>query len=141
MKPVSASIIYRECVEVIFDDGNRAIFEPYTHGIGYQIEGLRTFTLIDENNNTLCKINSRLYRAGPMEDENKISEITNITPEKVAEYWKSAKDFVTSKFYPKGKEGENYKIHDDYWYHWRVVTEGYFTYQYLKEGNMQKIKE
>lgn len=140
MQPVSVAIINREDIEVVFDDGVSAIFEPYRHGSGYQIEGLRNFTLKNKSG-IICKVNSRLYRSGPMNSENKIVEIHSITQEKVAEYWQQSKDFVTNKFYPKGREGENYKIHDDsYWYHWRVVTEGWISLNLLKEGMMKKIK-
>jgi len=125
-----------ECVVVEFKDGNQAIFEPYRHGFGFQIEGLRTFILTDKKGDTICEINARLYYAGPQEDEYKIVLIADgLTQKKVAEYWETARQFISSKFYPKGRD--NYEIKDEtYWYHERVVHEGYFYLQELKEGKM-----
>lgn len=127
-----------EKVVVKFEDGINAVFVPYSHGIGYQIEGLRNFFLV-KNGQTLCEVNSRLYRCGPLDDEHKVKTLSpEITLKDVTEYWEKAKDFVTGRFYPKGKSGENYKITDDkFWYQWRVVTEGYFDLQRLKEGKME----
>ena len=129
-----------ECVIVEFNDGNQAVFEPYRHGFGYQIEGLRTFILMNKNGDIICKVNVRLYYAGPQNDENKIvSIIAGMTQQKVAEYWEMARQFISSKFYPKGRD--NYEIKDDkYWYHERVLNEGYFSLQRLKEGKMEIIE-
>lgn len=126
-------------VVVKFKDGVFAIFVPYSHGIGYQIEGLRNF-ILTKDDKILCKINSRLYRNGPQKDEHKIEILSSeLTREDIVEYWEKAKDFITGKFYFKGKDGENYKFTDDkYWYLWRVATEGYFDLQHLKEGKMER---
>lgn len=129
-------------VIVEFDNGINARFTPYSHGFGYQIEGLYTFELL-KNEEVLFRYNSRLYRCGPQDDEHCISEMKEgITQEIAAEYWKKAKDFIISKFYPNGREGENYKIHDDnYWYHWRVAaTEGYYDLERLTQGKCKMMK-
>ncbi len=58
-------------VEADFANGLRARFFPYSHGFGYQIEGLERFVLLDPHGEPICEVNCRLYRCGPMPDENK----------------------------------------------------------------------
>lgn len=130
-----------ECVMVEFKDGNQTIFEPYRHGFGFQIEGLRTFTLTNKKGDVICKVNARLYYSGPQDDEYKIVSMTDgLTQKKVAEYWETARQFISSKFYPKGRD--NYEIKDEtYWYHERVAHEGYFYLQRLKEGKMKFVNK
>ncbi len=129
-------------VIVEFDNGINARFTPYRHGFGYQIEGLCTFELL-QNEEILFRYNSRLYRCGPQDDEHCVSEMKEgMTQEMAAEYWKKARNFVVSKFYPNGREGENYKITDtSYWYPWRVVvSEGYYDLERLTQGKCKILK-
>lgn len=132
-------LIDGESVIIRFINGIEAIFEPYRHGFGFQIEGLRMFILQNKNGEILCKVNSRLYYAGPQEDEHKIvSMAKGWSQKKVAEYWGVARQFISSKFYPKGRD--NYDIKDEtYWYHERVVHEGYFDLERLKKAEMKYL--
>lgn len=88
-----------EDIIVEFDDGVWAVFKPYRHGLGYQVEGLRHLYLLSRNNEPLFTLNARLSRNGPKDDEHKIVFIDkSLTQQIVAEYWNKAKIFVTENF-------------------------------------------
>ena len=125
-------------VTVCFPQNIQLTFEPYTHGYGYQIEGFRTYCLY-KNDKLIFKYNSRLYRNGPQKDEHKIVVMEDgITQEKAAEYWDKAKQYITKMFAPNGISN---KTVDTYWYHWRVLGEGYFDLERLKKGECKRLEE
>lgn len=128
-----------ENVVVTFDDGVMAVFKPYRHGMGYQVEGLRHLCLLSKDNKLIFKLNSRLYRSGPEDNEHKIAFIDkSMIQQDVAKYWNKAKIFVTEKFHP---DKNNFSVtDDDYWYRWVIVaTEGGFDLARLCKGNMEVL--
>ena len=126
-------------VIISFDDGVWAIFKPYRHGLGYQVEGLRNLYLMSKDNTPIFTLNSRLYRNGPQDDEYGIVDIdVSLTQQKVAEYWEEAKRYIIEKFFPNK---EDHSVSDDsYWYSWVVVSkEGQFDLIRLSKGEMKLI--
>lgn len=129
-------------VMVIFEDGHRAIFMPYTHGLGYQIEGLQGFRLFDPDKMMVCEYNGRFYRMGPCENEHKLVLLAEgYTQQGVAAYWESAVSHIHNLFWQVDaqEEGENESDHD-FWYVWRVTSEGImFGLTRLKEGKLELL--
>lgn len=120
-----------DSVVVVFADGHEMRFEPYTHGFGYQIEGLRKFVLLKDEKE-VCLYSGRLYRCGPSEDENVITFIDNgYTQEQVAHYWDIARKGIDKLFNPDGQFDNTNK---DYWYAWKVLGEGWEGFNNLREG-------
>ncbi len=88
-----------ETVQVSFDDGHKAVFEPYAHGVVYQIEGLRQFFLY-RGEKLVCEYSARLRRYG--EDGNRIVMIVDgYTQQRVAEYWRSARTYINEEYFEK----------------------------------------
>ncbi len=128
---------YAEEIIIEFDDQLETVFVPYTHGVGYQIEGLRSFELRTINGTTLFKYNARLYRCGPQEDENKIVTMgIDWTQQKAALYWRKSKEYVTKLFNPHGTYD---KTNKNYWYHWKVLTEGVFDLIHLEKNECKML--
>jgi hypothetical protein len=131
---VSKSV--RNVALVEFSDGHAARFEGYTHGLNYQIEGLRTFKLLYRGHEVFV-YNSRLYRAGPMEDENRIVSIDpQYTQQRVASYWKEARRYLKLEYLDSPKSRER----DQLWGPWRIVCgEGWLDFAALSEGRAKLL--
>jgi len=125
-------------VVVNFTDGYEARFEPYSHGWGYAVEGLRRFHL-RYNGETVCEYNARLYRFGPRNDENKIKFLQDgYTQQQVAAYWETAGAYLNAEYFKKERNKENEHL----WYPWMLVcTEGSFDLQRLSQGCAEFLSE
>ena len=125
--------IQGELVKVSFDDGHQAVFEPYRHGFGYQVEDLRQF-LLYQGERLVCRYNARLYRCGPQKDEHRIVTIVDgYTPQRVAEYWRAAKHHLNEECFEKPyREGR--ECPEESWYPWIVTREGWQDVERLEEG-------
>ena len=132
MKVVDVKTMGRKVV-FLFDDQHRAVFEPYSHGIGYQVEGLMAFSLFS-GDELVCRYNARIHYSGPRSDEHMIVRIEQgYTPQCVASYWKSAKDHIHREYYekPLAKDCEG---PEELWYPWMVATQGWLDLKMLEEG-------
>jgi hypothetical protein len=118
-------------VAVTFTDGFKARYEPYTHGFGYQVEGLRRFHLQSATKN-VCEYNGRLYRAGPQSNEHKIVTLAEgWTQQQVAAYWQAAREYLNKEYFEKPDKKRDEKL----WYPWMLVcTEGGSDRQRLADG-------
>ena len=120
-------------VVVSFDDGHRAVFEPYTHGFGYQVEGLRHFFLYN-GEQMVCQYDSRLYRCGPQEKEHRVASIADgYTSQRIAEYWRTASQHINEEYFEKPHR-ENRESPKELWYPWIVTSEGWQDVRVLEEG-------
>lgn len=130
-----------EVVEVEFADGFRAQFDPYSHGFGYQIEGLRTFVLFDKEGKPVCEVNCRLYRCGPMPDEGRIKALRQgWTQQQAAAYWTASKKAVNRLYFPPdGDIGHCKQSDKKYWYAWKVIGEGWMYIDWLVKGEMDMV--
>ncbi len=127
-----------ELVVVTFDDGHRAVFEPYTHGFGYQIEGLRHFFLY-YGEQLVCQYNSRLHRCGPSKEEHRVITIADgYTPQRIAEYWRAASNYVDEEYFEKPYR-EKRKCPEKLWYPWKVIGEGGQDVEMLEEDKTSRI--
>ncbi len=117
-----------------FEDGHRAVFDPYSHGFGYQIEGLRHFSLYN-GEEQVVQYNSRLYYAGPMDDEHKFVQVTDgYTIERIVDYWTAAKEYINNKYNEAREEGE--EAAGKLWLAWMVGTQGGIDLYSIKEGRV-----
>lgn len=131
-----------DMVMVDFQDGHRAVFSPYTHGFGYQIEGMREFELLDREETKVCEYNGRLYRVGPAEDEFKLVLLSEgYTQQGVAAYWRSATSHIHNLFWRVDQEGDGRgETNQDFWYVWRVTSEGWmFGLTELEKGKLELV--
>ena len=115
-----------------FSDGHKAIFEAYSHGFGYQIEGLRRFSLFNGDVEVVV-YNSRLYHAGPVKGEHEFVRVdAGYTLERIADYWSLARNHVNEEYYHKpnkqGREGD-----PQLWFPWRVTSEGWMDLERIQE--------
>jgi len=118
-------------VTVLFQDGHKAIFEPYSHGFGYQVEGLRRFVLKNEDDETVVIVNGRLHRCGPMGDEGKIAQLgKGYTVQDIVKYWSGAREGIIEL-----EKGDN----DKYWYPWILTGKGWIYIDSLKKGIMGMV--
>ncbi|MFO0882486.1 MAG: hypothetical protein U0491_03490 [Candidatus Saccharimonadales bacterium] len=118
-----------------FEDGHRAAFEGYSHGFGYQIEGLRAFYLF-RGTELVVQYNSRLHREGPREDEHRFVLVADgYTTESVIGYWEAARRYLHNEYFTKpheeGRDGDR-----DLWYPWMVTKEGWVDLMLMKEGHI-----
>ena len=121
-------------VIVKFTDGHIAGFTPYSHGFGYQVEGLRSFRLYHAGE-TVCNYDARLYWSGPQEDEHKLKLLAEgYTQERAASYWKAARDYLHKEYFQKPDSKKLSRL----WYPWKLVCcEGGFDVERLAEGKVQ----
>ena len=118
-----------------FADGHRAAFEGYSHGFGYQIEGLRTFCLY-RGSEKVVQYDSRLYREGPREDENRFVFVADgYTLEMIIGYWEAAKNYVHNEYFAK-PYAEGRKGDEDLWFPWMVAKQGWVDLMLMKEGHI-----
>ena len=124
-------------VIVEYFDGHEAIFEPYSHGWGYQCEGLRSFTLLNKGKKEVFLYHSRLYREGPRKDEHKIVYIdSGYSQKKVAKYWRSVKSYLSWKYSSSTPEKQ-----DELWWPWRLICgEGWVDFKSLEEDRAEMLK-
>jgi len=121
------------CVVVEFDDGMQTTFHPYRHGFGYQIEGLRRFTIVDKDGNMMVEYNARLYYSGPREDEHQFVQMADgWTKARIVEYWEKARKFCNELFWGEGGQKLGREPNDKWWYHWRVTMEGWIDLDKLR---------
>ncbi len=130
-----------EAVAVEFDDGHKAIFVPYRHGWGYQVEGLRHFFLY-RGEGEVAAYDSRLHRAAPLEDEHRLVHATDgYTPQRIAEYWAAARSYLQEEYFNKPFEDGREKP-EELWYAWRVVAaEGGMDLERLQRGQTAPIAQ
>ena len=120
-------------VIIEFSDGHRAIFEGYTHGWGYQIEGLRRFSLY-LGEEEVVRYDSRLHRFAPNDDEYRFVHVANgYTLEQIIHYWESAAKYINEEYfekpYKRGKDGRQ-----ELWRPWIITGKGKLDLQSIKEG-------
>jgi len=121
-------------VTVKFSDGHKAHFEAYAHGFGYSIEGLRGFTLF-KGDQKVFHYNSRLYRVGPQDDENKVAFCAEgYTQELAASYWRAASKYFRKEYFDKEPSPEKL------WWPWRVICgEGRSDLENLEKGEAKVL--
>lgn len=129
-------------VQITFNDGIVAYWEAYAHGFGYNIEGLRRYSL-QQNNKTVFDYNARLFQGyDPSNtEENRIKFIApNWTQQQAAEYWTIARTYLDWAYF---KEGElDPKKREKLWWAWRIVCgEGYSDLEKLLEGTAIMVGE
>ncbi len=126
-----------EDVVIEFEDGHRAVFMPYRHGFGYQVEGLMHFTLFNRDDKVF-EWHGRLYRAGPAAGEHRIAFVSDdYTQESVAAYWRVAKTHIHDEYFKKPFDADT-EHPEELWYPWKVVcTEGGFDLQKLEGGDAE----
>jgi hypothetical protein len=135
IESVPVEVSKRESAVVIrFSDGLRAIFLPYSHGFGYQIEGLQRFGIEDAYGKLLVEYDARLYRCGPQENEHKIVHMEEgWSIPRIVAYWEAAKKYCAKLFYGKtGFPEIGVEPNQEWWYVWRVTQEGWIDLDALK---------
>ena len=134
-KVTNVCTLYND-IYIEFENGFIAIFEPYAHGFGYNVEGLRRFHL-KKDNDIICTYNDRLYYMGPQEDEHKIVALDNAyTQQQIASYWRAARDYLNKEYYNKPEKKRNLKL----WYPYRIVCfEGESSLSDLEKGEAKMI--
>ncbi|OGC94160.1 MAG: hypothetical protein A2W25_12310 [candidate division Zixibacteria bacterium RBG_16_53_22] len=124
-------------IHVEFDDGHSATFEPYAHGFGYGIEGLRRF-ILSKGDQLVFQYDARLYRAEPQTDEEQVVFAANgYAQQLAAEYWNEAKRFADSLFRPGGWDNDS-PSDGRYRLAWKVIGEGWIGLSNLKDGNAKE---
>ena len=123
-------------VYIEFENDFVTIFEPYTHGFGYSVEGLRRFHL-QKGDDIICTYNDRLYYMGPQKDEHKIVLLDNTyTQQQVASYWRAARDYLNKEYIDKPEKKRNIEL----WYPWKLVCmEGGYSLSALETGEAKMI--
>ncbi|MFY9228376.1 MAG: hypothetical protein WAO28_03550 [Candidatus Microsaccharimonas sp.] len=116
-----------ETATITFEDGHRVAFEGYTHGWGYQFEGLRHFFLFN-GDEQVVQYNSRLRRAGPSDDEHRFVKVHPDYPiDRIVEYWEAARDYLRVEYM---ENGGGDKLH----WPWVLSSEGWQDLNMIKEG-------
>jgi hypothetical protein len=119
-------------VIVIFDDGHRAVFEPYTRGDDSHVEGLWLFFLYFREK-LICHYDSRLHREGPRHSEHRIFTVAgDYTPQLVAKYWRTADKYLEERYSKKCKKSP--EILRKIYYSWLVVSQSRRDLTLLEEG-------
>lgn len=117
-----------------FEDGHKAVFDPYSHGFGYQIEGLSHFFLYN-GEEQVVQYDSRLYRSGPTDDEHKFVQVADGYPiERIVEYWMAAKEHINNKYNEAREEGE--EAAGKLWLAWMVGTQGWIDLRMIEKGQI-----
>jgi len=131
MPEVKEVYTYGDIVHVVFTDNHTAVFEPYTHGYGYQVEGLRRFHL-KQGTTIVCTFNGRLYRSGPRDDEDQLVKLASgYTQQQAASYWEAARKYLNKEYFEKSEKKREQRL----WYPWMLVcTEGGQYFHQLMEG-------
>lgn len=132
---VTAVTTRGDTATIEFADGHRAAFEGYSHGFGYQIEGLRHFFLY-RGSEKIVQYDARLHYAGPQDDEHRFVQVEEgYTVERIASYWEAAKMHLNDEYFEKpyneGREGLS-----ELWFPWRVTSEGWMDLRNIKEGRV-----
>lgn len=121
-----------EDVRVTFSDGYVAVFEPYSHGFGYQVEGLRCFRLY-LGNDEVAVYDARLHREGPREDEHKLRHLDeSCTLETVVAHWQAAREYIHEEYFEKPYQG-GLEHPKELWYPWKLTREGWQDIAELQE--------
>lgn len=119
-----------------FADGHRVVLEGYSHGFGFQVEGLRHFYLFN-GDAQVVRYDSRLYYAGPRDDEHRFVEVAEgYDLERIAAYWEAARNHVNEEYFNKphreGRQGDK-KL----WFPWKLSGEGWLDLSAIKEGRTE----
>lgn len=123
---------YGDDVQVSFDDGTDAYFQPYRHGWGYQVEGLRCFYLIRDNKK-IVQYDARLHYSGPQEDEHKlVLNVERLSNQQIAEYWRKAKEFAFVQYRPNKWDSDE-GMNEKHWYAWIVTHKGWIDLENLEK--------
>lgn len=125
-----------ESATIEFEDGHRVVFEGYSHGFGYQVEGLRHFFLFN-GEEQVVQYDSRLRRVGPSEDEHRFVQVAEgYDLERIAAYWEAARKYLNDEYFEKpyqsGTEGD-----PNLWFPWKVSGEGWMDLSAIKEGRKE----
>lgn len=116
-----------------FEDGHRAVFEAYSHGWGFQIEGLRHFFLF-KGDQQVAQYDARLHMAGPRDDEHRFVQVAEgYTVGMIASYWEAAQTHVGQEYFHK-PYNEGRKCPDELWFAWRATCEGGLDLDKVKRG-------
>lgn len=132
--PVVTKVTTRGDTAIIkFEDGHEANFEGYSHGLGYQIEGLRHFFLFREDEKVV-QYDARLYYAGPQEDEHRFVHVAEgYTREVIVKYWEAAQMYLHEEYFQKPyDEGREEPM--ELWLPWRITCEGGLDLDRIKES-------
>lgn len=90
-----------EMLWVEFSDGQRAAFVGYRDSPIHGIDGLRSLTLYNAGNRSICMIEGEKHHAGPMPDEGKIRFLAEgWSQQQVAAYWRSACTYFVDQMFP-----------------------------------------
>lgn len=116
-----------------FEDGHQVVLEAYTHGWGYQIEGLRHFFLFN-GTEKVVQYDDRLYYGGPRPDEFRFVEVADgYDIERIVSYWQAARTYLHQEFFEKPR-AEGRKGADELWLPWKISVEAGMPLHYIKEG-------
>ena len=120
-----------------FEDGHRVIFDGYTHGFIYQIEGLRHFFLFN-GEERVVQYDSRLRRNGPSEGEHQFVQVAEgYDLERIAAYWEAAANYTHEEYFAKPHREGTTSRNEDLWFPWRLSCEGGMDLRSIKDGTKE----
>jgi hypothetical protein len=117
---------------VVFDDGYAAIFEGYSHGFGYQIEGFRSFELFDDDA-LIAKYNGRVNRYGGPDENRFIHVAEGCTLEMIVRYWEVSIDHINKEYFIEPHQ-KSHTAPKELWFPWIITSESGAALQNIKAG-------
>lgn len=125
---------YGQSAAILFEDGKKVVFEGYSHGFGYQLEGLRTFELYD-GDKLIFHFDGRLHYGGPSEDEYRVVPVVGGCSIQMAlNYWQAARRYLNDKYFKEPRDRGEDEGPRELWFPWRLQSLSGMPAQYMLEG-------
>ncbi len=122
-------------VLIIFQDGARAIFDPFTVSNGDGIGGLASFHLVKGNAEKFFFLIGRVNEEND-EESHYIADMRGFDQQTACSYWRAARAYF-DQHYNQIPFAEREKLSRDFWYGWRVCGEDTMDYDLLHDGKME----